>query len=201
MFIKGLNIYHIIIIILLGIIGYSWVIDEEELSNEEYIKVGGKEYLLLKNARDTLYLPQETIIIHDTLPAPPAKIIKVEVPVEIDTLAILQDYYSKYIYNNTYPLDSIGSVTVKDTISQNKIISRSLIFDYDIPLIRETVTVQPKPQLQFYLGGGMNLNNSLYASALVVTKKNRIFTINGGISTINSSITPYIGAGIYFKIR
>lgn len=199
--IRGINVYHIIILILMGVIAYFWLTEPEELSKEEYIKIGSKEYLLLKNARDTIYVPQEPIIIHDTLPAPPAKVVEVEVPAEVDTLAILQDYYKKYFYDNTYPIDSIGNVTVKDTISQNKLISRSLIFDYEIPIIRETITVKDKPKTRFYMGGGMNLNNSLYASGLIITKKDRIFTINGGISTINSDLTPYIGAGIYFRIK
>ena len=56
----------------------------------------------------------------------------------IDTLAILKDYYNKYVYQDTLKLDSLGYVVIMDTISQNKIFSRR--FDSQILIPTTTIT-------------------------------------------------------------
>ena len=37
----------------------------------------------------------------------------------IDTLAILQDYYTKYFYQDTIKIDTIGYAVINDTITRN----------------------------------------------------------------------------------
>ena len=49
---------------------------------------------------------------------------------KVDTSAILNDYYSKYYYEDTLSLDTLGYVLVKDTISRNNITSRNI--DYKV---------------------------------------------------------------------
>jgi hypothetical protein len=44
----------------------------------------------------------------------------------IDTLAILQDYYTKYFYQDTIEIDTIGYAIVNDTITKNSIFSRDV---------------------------------------------------------------------------
>ena len=53
--------------------------------------------------------------------------------IPIDTLEILKDYYSKNIYVDKIELDSLGTITITDTVTQNTIISRSVISDILVP--------------------------------------------------------------------
>ena len=57
---------------------------------------------------------------------------------KIDTLEILKDYYSKYVYKDTLKLDSLGYITIIDTITQNKIFSRN--FDSQVLIPTTTIT-------------------------------------------------------------
>ena len=44
----------------------------------------------------------------------------------IDTLEVLKEYYAKNVYVDKIVLDSLGTVTITDTITQNKIFSRKI---------------------------------------------------------------------------
>jgi hypothetical protein len=63
------------------------------------------------------YVQGNDIIIHDTIPR------------VVDTLAILQDYYNKHVYNRKWENDTL-LVNLEDTISRNKPIGN--IFKYQI---------------------------------------------------------------------
>jgi hypothetical protein len=69
--------------------------------------------------------------------------------VEVDTAAILKDYYSKVFYSDTTKT-KYGNVIIKDTVTENRISARQVITDFNIPVITKTVT-QPK-RTQVYIG-------------------------------------------------
>ena len=83
----------------------------------------------------------------------------IEVETKIDTLNILKDYYSKYVYVDTLSLDSIGYITVVDTITENKILRRSLDRKIQIPtkIVNNTVYINER---EFYAGMGARTNGS-----------------------------------------
>src|SRR6056300_104129 len=49
------------------------------------------------------------------------------IPRDIDTVAILKDYYARYFYTDTLTLDTLGYVVLNDTITKNSILNRSFI--------------------------------------------------------------------------
>ena len=69
--------------------------------------------------RDTIY---KEVIKEDIQYVPTIREVVKEVliPVEIDTVSILREYYMKYVYTDTIEIDSIGFAYIEDTISQNK---------------------------------------------------------------------------------
>ena len=97
-----------------------------------------------KKEKDPCYDNPETIILHDTIPGdsiPFEVLVPAPYPVEIisppetlwktmviDTMAILSDYFSKRIYNDTLKNDSSALVAVLDTVYMNQLWSRNLIF-------------------------------------------------------------------------
>ena len=199
------NFTLFIILILIGVIVVQRLFQPKPTDLSNYIKIGGKEYEILKSSVDTLWLPQDTIKIVDYVPSPPIIIVDT-IPTEVDTLKILQDYYNKHYYSDVVLLDSIGTAEIKDTISQNRIISRSVIFDYKIPLIKETIVVKDNPTTKLYLGGGLNISsstriNNVFTGLILQTKRDKMFGLSVGASIIDNKVTPYVGGSLYWKIK
>jgi hypothetical protein len=82
----------------------------------------------------------------------------VEMPLDVDTLAIIEDYFARYIYSDTLKVDSLGFGYITDTVTENKIVERSVKWDYRIPSIRETITttIQLPPKRKRRIGTGSN---------------------------------------------
>jgi hypothetical protein len=202
------KIKNILILVLIGVGIFLWVTRPQEVDLKEYIKIDGKEYELLKKTSDTVYR-DTTIYVTKYTPLPP-KIIRevIEIPANVDTLAILTDYYSRYVYNDTIAIDSIGRAYIKDVITQNRIESREAKFDLQIPEINNTIFVKEKDKLKVFVGGGLNFNGSDFgllggkAGILVKPANDKVFSLDlGAINQPGTNdITPYLGLSAYWKL-
>ena len=169
-------------------------------SEEGEVRIGGKDYQVVKREIDTFYqIESQTIykkgkdIVHEV------EVVK-EVPANVDTLSILKDYYSKVFYRDTLKLkDTLGYFVVSDTISKNKIQGRSFQSFIRIPKIKETVYLKELSR-DFYVGPSVHLGVpfSLGADAHLKTKKD--FLLGFGVG-INSNISPYIKGSVSWKIN
>lgn len=117
----------------------------------------------------------------------------------VDTLAILNDYFTIYVYEDKQSLDSLN-IIIKDSVTQNKIVSRSI--DYE--LIYPTTTITEEIYLNnkdFYWGldlnGRFNQLNYLGGKVLYKTKSKHIYGIGAGV---NQDFTPIISGSLYWKI-
>ena len=124
------------------------------------------------------------------------KIVEVKVP----------EYITKEIIKEVeIPVEVIKEVIVEKPVEVVKTIY------VDKPF--ETIVEVPRPEVsQWYLGMGAGFDKSnfisiLRASAIYKTKKNKAFSLDLGVSnkiwnqeTGQSSLTPYIGATMYWKI-
>lgn len=125
-------------------------------------------------------------IIHDTLP--PEYIADTNYPklkAQYDTL--VKEHLAKNAYTDTLEIDSIGWIAVADTVKKNKIEHRSYKWNYKIPVITNTITIQnyEKPKNQFYIGGGIDVNkgltvNNVHIGGLLKTKKDHILGLHIG---------------------
>jgi len=117
-----------------------------------------------------------------------------------DTLKILGDYFSKYFYLDTINLDSLGYVIVGDTITKNKILSRSINSQVIIPTTTITNIVL-KNKIEFYVGlgivGGVNQLNYIGGEVLLRTRKRTIYGLGLGI---DQTLQPAISGRMYWKI-
>lgn len=167
------------------------------------IKVDGKKYQVIKHKVDTIYVPTiQTIykkgdVIYKEFP------IYVQLPPRIDTVEVIKDYYSKVVYKDTLKLkDSLGYITLTDTIFRNNISGRVWDSHVNKITIKDITIVKELPKNQFYLGGLLNLNNksgftSVGPSVLFKTKKDRVFSVGAGLGT---NMTVYYQGGIYIKL-
>jgi len=176
------------------------------------IKVDGKKYEVIKHEIDTVDVIKTKIvtkkgddIYHETIK-------EVQIPTVIDTQALLQNYYAKNVYKDVLTLpDSLGTVSVVDTITQNKILGRTFNASVKQRTIKETTIVKELPKTQLYWGLNSNFNKTDLVSAIgtglvLKTKSDKLYQIGGGVinTTTNGSdgkFSPYVGVGVYWKIK
>ncbi len=118
----------------------------------------------------------------------------------IDTLEVLKEYYAKNVYIDEIVLDSLGVVTVTDTISQNKIFSRQVKSDILLPTTTLTQEIYLNNR-EFYWGVGASGRsdqiNYVGGEILYKDKKKQIYGIGLGI---NQDFKPVISGKMYWKI-
>ena len=124
----------------------------------------------------------------------------VQIPIH-DTLYILSDYMRKYAYSDTIKQDS-NTFVIRDTISQNKILSRS----FEASLREKTIVTKQlyveKPKNALYLGfrGDFRPSNGLVvlSPSLMLNAKNKAL-IGLGFDLYNNGGFGYSGS-LYLKI-
>ena len=119
----------------------------------------------------------------------------------VDTAAILKDYFTSYVYEDTVRLDSFGYLTIHDTISKNKIASRKVKTAVKIPttIITNTLTVN---KTRFYTGISLSGNtqtiNQINGELLLKTKSGNVYGLGIGV---NSLWQPIISASMYWELK
>ena len=137
-----------------------------------------------------VYIPKwgtKIVTVHDTI------------PLDIDTLEVLKDYYSKYFYSDVIYLDTLGNITINDTISKNKIISRKILPFLTLP----TTTITRDSLInkrEFYYGVGLAGNrtqfNHIGGEFLYRAKNKHVYGVGLGI---NQNFQPVISGKLYWK--
>jgi hypothetical protein len=138
-----------------------------------------------------IYVPKwrtPILIEHDTIPT------------DVDTTAILEDYFSKWFQTDTINLDSIGNIVINDTVSKNKIISRTVIPSIQIPIttIRRDSIVSRN---EFYYGLGIVGNKTQFSylggELIIRTKRKKIYGVGIGI---NDKLQPTFSGKLLWKM-
>lgn len=209
---KIFDIRHIIIVLLLL------------LAVVEFLNPNG----IMPN-RTTLKVDSIPYAVHDTIPVDSLVEVEIEVPVEVevekpvpyavhdtiqavvDTNFIVNQYLnSKNVFVNTYKFDKQqGSITITDTISQNKLIGRK----YTTKITPRVDTLKiPEPfktKVFFGLESGFNsadFVNFIGAGVLINSKSDKIYNLGVGVNNTTTDgtvgvFTPYIKGGVYWKIK
>jgi hypothetical protein len=210
---KLLNFKNIAIAALIIFVLLQWFNPGGILPGKK-VFIAGKAYEVIKHEIDTVDIVKTKVvtkkgedIYHETIVEK-----EVIIPAVIDTAALLKDYYSKVLYKDTLVLpDSLGTVSVIDTISQNKILGRTFNANVKQRTIKETMIVKELPKTKVFYGleGGFNkadFVNSVGAGILINTKKDKIYQLGVGVNNqtidgVNGSFSPYIRGGVYWKIK
>jgi hypothetical protein len=118
----------------------------------------------------------------------------------IDTIAILKDYYAKYVYSDTLQIDTIGYAVINDTITQNTILSRDIKTNLLIPTTTITNTVYINER-ELYFGVGLSGRTSqinyLGGELLYKTKQKQLYSLGVGV---NQDFQPVLSARMYWNI-
>lgn len=211
---KYVNFKNIAIAALVLFIILQWINPGGVMPGGKTIRIEGKKYEVIKHEIDTVDIIKTKIvtkkgddIYHEVIVEK-----EVKVPTVIDTAALLKDYYSKVLYKDTLKLDGdLGTIALIDTISQNKILGR--IWDAKIRerIIKEELIVKEPAKNQVFYGLNAGFNKEDYVSAIgagiiLKTKKDKIYQLGAGVNNrttdgTNGSFSPYVGAGVYWKIK
>lgn len=199
-----LDIKTLLIIALIIIIVLMRSCDGSGSKPGETINIDGKKYEVLKHTIDTVIVPHDTIVyrkgkdIYHKVP------VYQVVPINVDTLAILKDFYAKRVYIDTLRLsDSLGYIVVNDTISENSLLGRLWTAQVNNTTIKEQIIVKELPKNQVYIGlvGGfdkVNIVNFAGPSLVLKTKTDKIYSVGVGYA---GSGAVSIQGGIYWKIK
>ena len=210
---KLLNFKNIAIAALIIFVLLQWFNPGDILPGKK-VFIAGKAYEVIKHEIDTVDIVKTKVvtkkgedIYHETIVEK-----EVLIPAVIDTAALLKDYYSKVLYKDVLVLpDSLGTVAVTDTISQNRILGRTFNANVKQRTIKETTIVKELPKTKVFYGleGGFNkadFVSSVGAGVLINTKKDKIYQLGLGVDNrttdgTNGSFSPYIRGGVYWKIK
>ena len=210
---KLLNFKNIVIAALIIFVLLEWFNPGGVMPGKK-VFIAGKAYEVIKHDIDTIDIVKTKVvtkkgedIYHETIVEK-----QVVIPAVIDTMALLKDYYSKVLYKDTLTLpDSLGTVSLIDTITQNKILGRTFNANVKQRTIKETMIVKELPKTKVFYGleGGFNkadFVSSVGAGVLINTKKDKIYQLGLGVNNqttdgINGGFSPYVKGGVYWKIK
>ena len=211
---KFVNFKNIAIAALVIYILLQWFNPGGVMPGGRTIRIEGKKYEIIKHEIDTVDIVKTKVvtkkgedIYHETIVEK-----EVIIPAVIDTAALLKDYYSKVLYKDVLVLpDSLGTVAVTDTISQNRILGRTFNANVKQRTIKETTIVKELPKTKVFYGleGGFNkadFVSSVGAGVLINTKKDKIYQLGVGVDNrttdgTNGTFSPYVRGGVYWKIK
>ena len=118
----------------------------------------------------------------------------------IDTLEVLKDYYAKNVFVDKIELDSLGFVTITDTIWKNTLFNRLVESEIIIPTTTVTQTEYINPR-EFYVGFGLNGTtkqfNYVGGSILYRPRKKQAFGLGIGL---NDQFQPIISTQFLWKL-
>ena len=210
---KFSTIKNIVLVLLIAVLLYQLKCGKSNTGKTTV--VDGKRYEIIKEIHDTTEITKTNTkwkkgedifhetIIHDTT-------IQL---INVDTAALLYDYFAKNIYNDTLRLpDSLGYVFLTDTITKNKIEGRKFIAKVKERVITNTTIVKELPKTKMFYGleGGFNkadVISHLGMGVLINTKSDKIYHLGLGVANrtgadaTTGKLSPYIGAGVYWKIK
>ncbi len=197
---------------------------DSSIDPKDIVKVDGKDYELLEQKVDTVFV-EKVIEVPKYVPKYITKVetVTVEVPADVDSLKVVEDYYAKYIVTDTLnltydfgpeitidslgtkPNPSLGFGFLTDTISQNRILSRKIEWNFQIPTIYNTKIVKELPKRELYYGFGGAFNKTDFIQSanfgiLYKDKQNKVFGLNLGVLNSNNDVTPFIGGSMYWKL-
>jgi hypothetical protein len=208
---KLLNLKNITIALLIVIVVFQQC-GGNKTKTGEIVKVDGKKYELIKHEIDTFEIVKTKVVTKKGEDIYHETIKEVIIPAIVDTQALLHDYFAKNIYKDTLQLpDSLGIVSLIDTITQNKILGRTFNASVKQRIVKETTVVKELPKTKLFYGfeGGFNkadVVSHLGFGVLVNTKKDKMFHLGLGVANrttdgTSGTLAPYIGGGVYWKLK
>lgn len=167
------------------------------------VKIDGVKYDVLKHTTDTFVTPAKVQIVYKTGETIyKDTTIFVPVPTNVDTAAILKDYFAIKVYDDTLHLkDSLGYITVRDSMNRNSILSRTFNAHINRIIIKDSLILSKSARNQVYVGGSIGfikpMATSIGIDLFLKTKTDKLYGLNVGYT---SDLNLYAQGTILWKI-
>jgi hypothetical protein len=164
------------------------------------IEIDGKKYEVVKHEIDTFYeVKTQTLykkgkdIVHEV------EVVK-EIPANVDTGAILKDYYARVFYKDTFKLkDTLGFIVINDTISKNRVQNRKFYSSINVPVVKEKIYLKEISN-SWFLGPSASLGNPAFLGGEIHLKSKKDVLFGAGLG-LNSNLSPSIRMSVGWKIN
>lgn len=195
--------FLIIIVVLVGVIGVEQCRSFQKRQKPETVKINGKKYDIVDHKIDTVYLTKDSIIYKPGKKIPYQVLVEklVYIPAKIDTNAVINAYFSKVVYKDTLKIDSVGYISVTDTLYKNKILGRSWAYKIQQKTIKDYMIVKEAPRNQFYIGGSILAGNDRILAGPQVLWKTKADNIYGMNAYVDPYGNQYYGLSLNWKIK
>ena len=184
------NIQTLLIVVLIALLFFQRSCSSTPTPEPEVITKIEVRYDTIETVKE-VYVPKwRTRVVTETI----------SIPTEIDTTAILQDYYTKYFYSDTLQIDTVGFAIINDTISRNTVLARDVRTNILIPTTTITKEIYlNKNELYWGVGlqGRTDQINYLGTELLWRTKKRSTYGFGLGV---NQDFQPVLSGRMYWKI-
>jgi len=184
------NIQTLLIVVLIALLFFQRSCSSTPTPDPEVITKIEVRYDTIETVKE-VYVPKwRTRVVTETI----------SIPTEIDTTAILQDYYTKYFYSDTLQIDTVGFAIINDTISRNTVLARDVRTNILIPTTTITKEIYlNKNELYWGVGlqGRTDQINYLGTELLWRTKKRSTYGFGLGV---NQDFQPVLSGRMYWKI-
>lgn len=173
---------------------------------------------------DTTYLPGDTIIVLQYVPVK-ENVTKPKItPIPNTDLKKLTEqyvelakkHYSEVTYSDSVKLKDdkfknidLGTVYIKDIVSENELKSRDVKYSLKFPIVTNTTvitnTIEAKKKIEIYVGIGLTGNkhefvNGGNAMLSVKDKKDIIYGVTAGYAYSFGKVYPQFGASVQIKL-
>lgn len=203
----GKNLMQIIVLILLiALLVISFDKCSKKIEHIEKVSIK-KDTVWIHSINTVTTVPQIVETIRDTIETKTVEYLPSEdyAELKLQYLKLKDEFLSRNIIKDNLKIDSIGILSVTDTLSKNKITGRGYSYDFKYPVVTNTVTITKTAPArnQVYLGGMLSGNksemiNQVDLGILFKNKKDQMFGVKGGIDVKGQW---NVGIQSYFKIR
>lgn len=164
------------------------------------IEIGGKKYEIIKHEIDTFYdVKTQTVYKKGKDITHEIEVIK-EIPANVDTGAILKDYYARVFYKDTFKLkDTLGFIVINDTISKNRVQNRKFYSSINIPTVKEKIYLKEISN-DWFIGPFLGLGNPSSLGGEIHLKSKKDLLLGAGLG-VNTNLSPLIRLSVGWKIN
>ena len=131
-----------------------------------------KEPPLPDTIRITKQVYDTTVIEKTITKTRPVEVIReIEIPADVDTAAILADFFAKNVYHRVLIDDTTALIEMTDTVHQNQLLQGKLKYINRTPVtIHETYIIHPPdpPRFQLYAGGFIQGNTEHFGAGAAI---------------------------------
>lgn len=172
---------------------------------------GGNEKIITRDTTITTIIHDSTIVTKSqktgTIPAKDSVIERYYYDTNKSDLRdkyieLAKKFEALNTYAQTIPIDTLGTVTIKDTIGQNELKNRSVSYNLKEKqvFVKETIQLPYQPKRQVYFGGELGVKqigvDNISLGFLYKDRRDNIYKLGGGL---NFTFQPQINLG-YYKV-